>query len=85
MPGAITGKTQPWFTINEHLSQAVTAGDSLSTEYITAVAFDVDVNITIGSMPTPFALQAGVPLGIDTSTQAVSVDNDAFMFAMGGR
>ena len=85
MPGAITGQTQPWFTINEHLSKDVTASTDIDVEKITAVAFDVNVRITIGALTTAFPLGAGMPLGIDTSTSVISVDVDAFMFAMGGK
>ena len=85
MPGAIQGKTQPWFTINEHLSKEVSAGADVDVERITAVAFDVDVNITVGTLTSAFALPAGVALGMDSSTASFSVDVTAFMFAMGGR
>ena len=85
MPGSIQGKIQPWFTINEHLSKAVTASTAQSVENITAVAFDVDVDITLGSLATAFSLSAGTPLGIDSSTHNITINVDAFMFAMGGR
>ena len=85
MPASITGQTQPWFTINEYLSKSVTSGETVSVERISAVAFDVDVNITIGALGTGFPLPAGTPIGIDTSTTQFSVDTGAFMFAMGGK
>lgn len=85
MPGSIQGKTQPWFTINEYLSTSVSAGANINVEKITAVAFDADVNITIGGLETAFALTSGTPLGIDSSTSFIQVDANAFMFAMGGR
>lgn len=85
MPAAITGQTQPWFTINETLSGAQTAGTPIDVSKITAVAFDVDVNLTIGSLGTAFSLTAGVPIGIDSSTSSISIDVNAFMFAMGGK
>jgi len=85
MPGSIQGKVQPWFTINEHLSTDVVADTDESMEKITAVAFDVDVNITIGALTNAFALPAGTPLGIDSSTSTIQTDVDAFMFAMGGK
>lgn len=85
MPGSITGRVQPWFTINEHLSRAVTGNMSIDVEKITAVCFDIDVDITIGSLGTAFALPAGTPIGIDSSTSYVQVSTDTFMFAMGGR
>ena len=85
MPASITGKTQPWFTINSLLSDTVTTATPIDVTKITAVAFDVDVNITIDALATPFALSAGTPMGIDSNTETVTVDVDAFMFAMGGK
>ena len=85
MPGSIQGKTQPWFTINELLSKPVTASTNIDVDKITAVAFDVDVNITIGVLGTAFPLAAGVPMGMDSSTSIIQVSADAFMFAMGGK
>ena len=85
MPASIQGKTQPWFTINELLSGAVTASTPIDVSKLTAVAFDVDVAITIGALTTPFTLTAGTPMGMDSSTDTVQVDVDAFMFAMGGK
>ena len=85
MPGSITGKVQPWFTINEELSDDVLADTDIAVTAISAVAFDVDVNITIGSLSTAFALTAGVPLGIDSANSTIQVDTNAFMFAMGGK
>jgi hypothetical protein len=85
MPASITGRVQPWFTINEALSDSVTASTNIDVSSISAVAFDVDVNITIGSLGTEFALSAGTPLGIDSSTKTIQTDVDAFMFAMGGK
>ena len=85
MPGAIQGKTQPWFTINEHLSKAVTAGTAIDVDRITAVAFDADVDISIGSLATAFTLPKGTPMGIDSGTSRIKVSAGAFMFAMGGR
>ena len=85
MPASIQGKTQPWFTINELLSGSVTASTPIDVSKITAVAFDVDVGITIGGLTTPFILIAGTPMGMDSSTDTIQVDVNAFMFAMGGR
>ena len=85
MPASITGKTQPWFTINEFLSKSVIASTSIDVANIAAVAFNADVNITIGSLSSTFYLAEGTPLGIDSSTSTISVDTDAFMFAMGGK
>ena len=85
MPASIQGKTQPWFTINELLSESVTASTNIDVESITAVAFDVDVNITIGGLTTAFALALGTPIGIDVTTSIIQTDVDAFMFAMGGK
>jgi len=85
MPASITGKTQPWFTINEFLSASVTANTAIDVNKITAVAFDIDVNLTVGSLGTAFALSAGTPMGIDSATETIKVDVNAFMFAMGGR
>ena len=85
MPASIVGSVQPWFTINENLSKSVTASTPIDITGITAVAFDVGVNITIGSLSTAFYLAEGTPLGIDSSTSTIEVDANAFMFAMGGR
>ena len=85
MPGSITGQTQPWFTVNEHLSKNISSGEVIEVGSITAVSFDEEVNITIGSLGTPFNIPVGTALGIDTSTSQFSIDTDAFMFAMGGR
>jgi len=38
MPGSITGKTQPWFTINEFLSEDVTA--------------DANIGFGVGAVPS---------------------------------
>jgi len=85
MAGVIQGQTQPWFTINEHLSMSVTASTPIDATHITAVAFDDDVAVTIGGLTTSFELPKGTPLGIDTSTSSIKVNADCFMFAMGGR
>ncbi|MFA6692029.1 MAG: hypothetical protein WCR98_08635 [Saccharofermentanales bacterium] len=85
MPASITGRVQPWFTINEALSDSVTASTNIDVSNISAVAFSVDVEVTIGSLSTAFPLTAGTPLGIDSSTEKIQTDVDAFMFAMGGR
>ena len=85
MPASITGRVQPWFTINEALSESVTASTDIDVSRISAVAFSVDVEVTIGSLGTAFPLTAGTPMGIDSSTKTIQTDVDAFMFAMGGR
>ena len=85
MPLAIAGTVQPWFTINEALSESVTASTDIDVSHISAVAFSVDVEVTIGSLGTAFPLTAGTPMGIDSSTKTIQTDVDAFMFAMGGR
>ncbi len=84
MPASITGQTQPWFTINESLSGSVSSGVEISVAGVSAVAFNVSVNVTIGSLPEAFFLPVGTPLGIDSSTSSIMVDAPAFMFAMGG-
>ncbi len=85
MPGSIEGSTQPWFTINEFISEDVTASTDIDVNKITAVAFDADVGITIGGLTTVFALAAGMPIGIDATTSTIQVDTNCFMYAMGGR
>lgn len=85
MPADLSGKVQPWFTINESLSTVVTASTNENVEKITAVAFDKDVDIIIGGLTTAFTLAKGVPMGIDSSTSTIQIDVDAFMFAMGGK
>lgn len=85
MPGSITGRVQPWFTISEEHSESVTASTDIDVSSISAVAFSVDVNLTIGSLGTAFVLSAFTPMGIDSSTKTIQTDVDAFMFAMGGR
>ena len=85
MPGAIQGKSQPWFTINEYLSKDVSANVAVNVERITAVAFDADANITIGGLTKAFSLPKGVPMGMDSGTMTFKIDTAAFMFAMGGR
>lgn len=81
---AISGQIMPWFTINEGLSGAVTASTNIPVGGISAVAFSVDVDITIGSLGSTFPLTAHTPLGIDTSTENIQVSTGAFMFAMKG-
>ena len=85
MPGRIHDAYQPWFTIDEYLSKDITSGELITTERITAVSFDIDVEITIGSLTTAVVLPVGVALGIDCSTKTISINTDAFMFAMGGK
>ena len=85
MPGAIHGKSMPWFTINEHLSMPAIANKPIDTTHITAVCFNVDVHITIGAMSESFELPKGTPMGIDTSTDTIKVGADCFIFCMGGR
>ena len=85
MPSSLYGKIQPWFTINEHLSTSVLANTNIDVSKLTAIAFDVDVLLTVGALPTAFSLPAGTPIGIDTSTSVVQTDVGAFMFAMGGK
>jgi len=82
MAASITGKTQPWFTICESLSTGMTAGQDLDARNIRAVAFKVDVNLTIGTLSESFALPANQPMGLDDETTSIQVDVDAFMFAM---
>ena len=83
MATSIQGHIQPWFTINEIKSNAVLASTNIIVDEISAVAFDVDVNITIESLGTAFPLTAGTAMGIDSSTNTIQVDVPAFMFAMG--
>ena len=83
MAAGTAGKTQPWFTIREDISTQVSASTDISVRRISAVAFDTDVMLTIGSLGTPFELPAYTPIGIDVATSTIQVDIAAFMFAMG--
>jgi len=91
MPASIQGKIQPWFTPNENLSKSVTASTDIDVSAITAVFFtdasgtSVDVALTYGSFATPFPIDSGVALGIDSSTDTIQVDIDCVMHAMGGK
>ena len=84
MAAGTAGKTQPWFTIDESLSGTVSTGAQINTRNIAAVCFDTDVELTIGALPVAYTLQAYIPIGIDINTTAISVNADAFMFAMRG-
>ncbi len=83
MGGNIAGRTMNWFTINENLSRAVTAGELIDTSEISAVCFDEDVNLTCGNLSFTFPLTAGTPMGIDYTVDTISIDVAANMFAMG--
>ena len=82
MAASTTGRVMNWFTISEELSRTVTAGEEIDVTDISAVAFDNDVAVTIGTLTTPFELPAGTPLGVDVRTTTISVDVASFMFAM---
>ena len=89
MPGSITGKTQPWFTVTEEKSGLVSADTDINVKHISAVMFTdaaglaIDVNVKIGSLTTTIPIPAGTPLGIDDATSVIQSDVNAFMFAMG--
>lgn len=85
MSASIQGQTQSWFTINEEQSKAVIASAPIDVRKITAVAFDVDVILTVGELSFGFELSAYTPLGLDDATQTIKIDVDANMFAMDGR
>lgn len=81
MPARISGHSQPWFTVSEGLSRAVTT-TAIDVQDITAVAFDVDVEVTFGALSTAFELSAFQPIGVDDTVATITVDTAAFMFAM---
>jgi hypothetical protein len=83
MAAQSNGNEFPWFTINEYLSKSITAGSAIDVSNISAVSFNMDVNLTVGSLATPFRVISGTPIGIDSSTHTIQIDVNAFMFAMG--
>lgn len=83
MATSILGKTQGWFSIDEDLSQSITANTLSPCNDKIAVAFDKDVTLTLGTMSFGFELAAYTPLALDDKTVTLSINVDANMFAMG--
>jgi len=88
MSTSLTGKTQPFFTLNPLAKTTMTADTYIEVGKLKAVSFDDDVTLTvkdgIGNEDSVLLTAFPISMGLDSSITHIKVDVDTTLHGMFG-